>query len=219
MSFSLPSYSKFNKRYINPLIEDQNMIPSHVYYYSYLKTDIEELRSFYMVPRSSNYGKAQTKYTNLSTIEKEDLRRDFNIESDAENYNPSVLRKYIYPFPLEHLVDRFYSSNLPSETSFVVDEMISSGRLKINDSYVYLNLFPFTKEEYQKISNDWDSSHTFAGVAQAVSSISTITSQYKKDYKYLISKLESLQTENEYLKNQNNLLSQQLLKATTHTWI
>lgn len=97
--------------------------------------------------------------------------------------------------------------------------MIDSQRFKPRDSYVILNIVPFTKEEYQNIINEWDSSYSFAGVAQSIQSISTITSQYKKDYKYLISKLETLENENKFLREQNHLLSQQLLKSTTHTWI
>ena len=224
MSFPLPSYAKFNKTYINVLINDIQMIKAHVEYYSYLSNDIQELRKFYETSRFSDATSANHKFHALPVAEKEDLRlrynEDFNILESIENNSIfSSSRKFIYPYSLNHLVNNFYSNILPTQSSFVVQKMIDSQRFKPRDSYVILNIVPFTKEQYQNIINEWDSSYSFAGVAQSIQSISSITSQYKKDYKYLISKLETLEKENKFLREQNHLLSQQLLKSTTHTWI
>ena len=81
------------------------------------------------------------------------------------------------------------------------------------------NCEPFTKEEYNSIVEQWNSEYSFAGIANAVSIVSNITAQYKKDYKYLMDKLESLKQENQQLKTQIQSMSQDLVKAHQHTWM
>jgi len=223
MSFPLPSYSKFNKRYINPIYTSKNMIPAEVIYYSSLRNDIESVRKHYQLPRHSSFNAFRQAYNSLSSTEQTDLRRDFNIDFDVESpnydpYNPS--QKYlIYPYSLDSLIEEYYSIFLPTEVSFVIDKMLLSQRIISYTNYLAIRCRPFTKEEYLSIVDEWNSLYSFAGIANAVSNISNITAQYKRDYKHLVDMLQFLKNENEQLKTQLNNVSQDLIKAQQHTWM
>jgi hypothetical protein len=221
MSFSLPAYSKFNKRYIDPLFNNKNLIPAHACYFS---EDLSTLQKYYKLPRSSNYTSSINKYNNLDYDLKEKFKIKFNSLFPFLNDNINV-RQYIYPFSIDQFIKEYYSLYLPSEVQFITKKMIdlkiiiSTSLLFEGDFFTALVVQPFTKEQYNSISSEWDSNYTFAGVAQSVNNIANITAQYKKDYKYLNQELVNLKNENNLLKSQLIEISQELLKATSHTWM
>ena len=221
MSFSLPAYSKFNKRYIDPLFKNKNLIPAHV---CYLSEDLSTLQKYYKLPRSSNYASSMNKYHTLDSDSKEQLKIKFNSLFPFSNDNINV-RQYIYPFSMDQFIKEYYSLYLPSEVQFVIKKMIdlkiiiSTSLLFEGDFFTALVVQPFTKEQYNSISSEWNSNYTFAGVAQSINNIANITAQYKKDYKYLNQELANLKNENTLLKSQLIEISQELLKATSHTWM
>jgi hypothetical protein len=219
MSFALPTYSKFNKRYINPIYTSQNIIPAEVIYYPALRANIDAVRNHYNLPRQSSYQKFRADYYHLTAPEQEDLRRDYNLDFNMESVPEVNQKNLIYPFSLDSLIQEYYSIIPPNELSFVIDKMISSHRIIPYDNYIALRFRPFTKEEYNSIVEQWNSEYSFAGIANAVSIVSNITAQYKKDYKYLMDKLESLKQENQQLKTQIQSMSQDLVKAHQHTWM
>lgn len=215
------SYSKFNKKYVDPIINNKSLLNFDIPTYYLLQTDsgIDALRDQYLMPRNMfarstqrNYILAMEEYTQ---DEKKVLTQEYN---SINNLGHFYANKLVYPYSLEDFVQNFYSDYIPSERDYIIDSLVSSNYIIVFEDHIILNSIKFPKDLYKQISDEWKQNASLGKIVDLMKEAQEILHTHKRDLNFLLNKVDQLSEENKMLKQQNTQLTNNVVRASQITW-
>ena len=216
------SYSKFNKKYTDPIINDKSCISFSISSYYTLQTEsgISEMRNQYLMPRSSYDRSMQRAYIfameGYSSGEKTVLKEEY--ESIVNDLPFAYQPKVIYPYSLNDFVQNFYSDYIPSERDYIINSLLDIKYILPFEDYIIINSVKLPKDEYKVIVENWKQNSSLNRIVDLMKEAQDILYTHKRDLNFLINKVDQLSEENKILKQNNVQLTNNVVRASQITW-
>jgi hypothetical protein len=216
------SYSKFNKKYTDPIISNKSCIPFGIPSYYILQTDsgISQMRNQYLMPRSTYERSIHRSYVlameNYTSSEKAILKKEY--ESIGKDSPFAYQPKVIYPYSLNDFVQNFYSDYIPSERDYIINSLLDIKYIIPFEDYIVINSIKLPKDEYKVIVENWKQNSSLNRIVDLMKEAQDILYTHKRDLNFLINKVDQLSEENKILKQNNVQLTNNVVRASQITW-
>lgn len=223
------SYSKFNKKYLDPITTNSNLIEFNIfsYYHSLLEDGISSFRNNYIMPHPRYMYNLQRKYIqsvgNYTKEELNILNKEYSDIALKHSFVPSFAQYgsstiYIYPYPVSDFVSTFYSNYIPSEKDYIISQLISLNYIIPFEDYTLLRKIKITKDDYSCIKQQWKDSTSLNKIVDLMKEAQDILHSHKRDLAFLLNKVDELSEENAFLKQQNTQLTNTVVRSSQLTW-
>lgn len=216
--------SKFNKKYIDTIVNHNQLVKINQSTFDSLKSnDLDALRSIYSSPNIQQ---------NLGYYFSDELRNSFQqiiTDNTTTTNNLPVLtadlsRAYIYPYSAAEYKAQHFAEYSPYEQDFLFNIFLNKDDLPIFNriidcnSYLIIMAIPLTFEEHKIYSYQWKSLYSINAILPNLATIEKVYKSYIKELDYYYEQNEQLLEENKNLKQQLNFLTEELIKSNKVTW-
>jgi hypothetical protein len=214
------SYSKFNKKYLDPIINNKNLINFNEFiYYSILSdSTINSLKEQYILPNPRFIYLTKDKYMTAMYEYTKEEKAVFTKEFNTLVSSMSSAFISLYPYPLNDFVDNFYSNYIPSEREYIINSLLEFNYIKPFDDYVLLSASKISKDNYSLILDSWKKEVSLNRIVDLMKEAQEILHAHKRDLSFLVNKVDELSEENKNLKYQNAQLTNNVVRANQITW-
>lgn len=216
------SYSKFNKKYIDPIINNKSLINFNHYVYYTLLTDsgIDSVRDQYILPHPAFSWRLKEKYEtdmfNYSFDEKQVFIEEYR--TILKFLLPPSYNYLLYPYSLSDFINNFYSDYIPSERDYIVNSLLELNYIIPLNDYILLSPSKLSRSHYSVILDNWKKQISLNRIVDLMKEAQDILHAHKRDLSFLINKVDELSEENKNLKQQNIQLTNNVIRANQITW-
>lgn len=216
--------SKFNKKYIDTIVNHNQLVKINQSTFDFLNSNnLDALKSIYSSPNIQQ---------NVGHYFSDELRKSFQqiiTDNTITKNNLPVLaadlsKTYIYPYSAAEYKAQHFAEYSPYEQDFLFNIFLNKDDLPIFNriidcnSYLIIMAIPLTFEEHKIYSYQWKSFYSINAVLPNLATIERVYKSYIKELDYYYEQNEQLLEENKNLKQQLIFLTEELIKSNKVTW-